>query len=828
MKNFLGLLKAKAVRLLNLYMTVITDSPNLSRQLLQDASSAVLDSEEIKNAMGYADVTADDINIRLMDNLSDITMAALASVDWIFTAETKASYNQLKVKIKDVLISEGTAEEPASDHPLVGDGRIITTFFPSIGEFLQTLKGDTTNLILEAIIACAAIFVFPGIILGILIGIAALPTWWIICSIVALFFIQLAAQANGRYEFDPAMLDKVGRTAVAPFVRTIINNSLRQKNIQETFHVTTAPGLADLSDPDQLVHTSSMKSLNELTETMTHGSLGISGSRGVGKTTILRAFCEGTFRTRDVPELPVLVSAPVDYDGREFILHLFARLCEEVIPPTPRPRIARARIRRAMQGLSIIAVLSSFALFHIGHNLTLTKSNVSFLERFVFTILIAVFTLWSSPFIFVRLFDWFKKNNVVYPRQVSVAITTAYLIVAIIVCKDIYFSTFSINLGSLAVTADSQRQHWWAIAAGIAALLCFMLTPARAPKPKVTTKNRDYIFDSARDNLDRIRFIQKITTEHTASAGWSTNLQLSGKRAREISERDLTMPRIVSDYRKFASEVAAWWKDEHGGNGRVIIGIDEVDKIRDVEAAEHFLNEIKAIFGTPDCLYLISVSNEALAKFERRSAGFRSAFDSVFDDVITVEDLKLNDAREILLHRIAGISDTFIALCYSLSGALPRDVLRAARTLIEARRHGHTTLDEILRFVLQREIERATNRALFERTRSGQEHASLSFISMLNEDWSQLSPDQLFATAGQIFTENISSLYVSIYFIGTISEIFTELVNRVPPSLLFADARYQRGVYTLARAHGLLYSDSRLALELTKISRANLGLNARD
>src|ERR1700761_2663899 len=390
MKNFLGLLKSKAVRLLNLYMTVITDSPNLSRQLLQDASSAVLDSEEIKNAMGYADVTADDINIRLMDNLSDITMAALASVDWIFTAETKASYNQLKVKIKDVLISEETAEEPASDHPLVGDGRIITTFFPSIGEFLQTLKGDTTNLILEAIIACAAIFVFPGIILGILIGIAALPTWWIICSIVALFFIQLAAQANGRYEFDPAMLDKVGRTAVAPFVRTIINNSLRQKNIQETFHVTTAPGLADLSDPDQLVHTSSMKSLNELTETMTHGSLGISGSRGVGKTTILRAFCEGTFRTRDVPELPVLVSAPVDYDGREFILHLFARLCEEVIPPTPRPRIARARIRRAMQGLSIIAVLSSFALFHIGHNLTLTKSNVSFLERFVFTILIAV------------------------------------------------------------------------------------------------------------------------------------------------------------------------------------------------------------------------------------------------------------------------------------------------------------------------------------------------------------------------------------------------------------------------------------------------------
>jgi hypothetical protein len=50
--------------------------------------------------------------------------------------------------------------------------------------------------------------------------------------------------------------------------------------------------------------------------------------------------------------------------------------------------------------------------------------------------------------------------------------------------------------------------------------------------------------------------------------------------------------------------VAAWQRSAHGGHGRVVIGIDEVDKIRDGDRAEAFLNDIKAIFGTPGCLYL--------------------------------------------------------------------------------------------------------------------------------------------------------------------------------------------------------------------------------
>ncbi len=55
----------------------------------------------------------------------------------------------------------------------------------------------------------------------------------------------------------------------------------------------------------------------------------------------------------------------------------------------------------------------------------------------------------------------------------------------------------------------------------------------------------------------------------------------------------------------------------------MLIGIDEVDKILDGERAEAFLNDIKAVFGVPGCLYLVSLSENALAVFARAVLPYR-------------------------------------------------------------------------------------------------------------------------------------------------------------------------------------------------------------
>src|SRR5205814_7703254 len=62
------------------------------------------------------------------------------------------------------------------------------------------------------------------------------------------------------------------------------------------------------------------------------GALPSSGARGVGKSTVL-AVLTGDGAAAEGPDaaLTVLVSAPVQYDAREFLLHLYAQLCKVVL-----------------------------------------------------------------------------------------------------------------------------------------------------------------------------------------------------------------------------------------------------------------------------------------------------------------------------------------------------------------------------------------------------------------------------------------------------------------------------------------------------------------
>ena len=62
-------------------------------------------------------------------------------------------------------------------------------------------------------------------------------------------------------------------------------------------------------------------------EQMPGGSIGVSGPRGVGKTTLIRSYAADS--ATNSYALSVMVSAPVDYAARDFILHLFETICRK-------------------------------------------------------------------------------------------------------------------------------------------------------------------------------------------------------------------------------------------------------------------------------------------------------------------------------------------------------------------------------------------------------------------------------------------------------------------------------------------------------------------
>ena len=182
------------------------------------------------------------------------------------------------------------------------------------------------------------------------------------------------------------------------------------------------------------------------------------------------------------------------------------------------------------------------------------------------------------------------------------------------------------------------------------------------------------------------RWLKEIKFQQTYTSGWSGSMKLpigiegGINTAISLAGKQMSLPEIVDGFVRFLKLISHGYK--------IIIGIDELDKLDSDEKAQRFLNEIKAIFGLPNCFYLISVSESAMSNFEQRGLPFRDTFDSSFDNVIYVDYLNLEKTKRLIARRVIGMPVPFSCLCYCVSGGLARDAIRACRNLIECAETG--------------------------------------------------------------------------------------------------------------------------------------------
>ncbi|MFE5872821.1 hypothetical protein ACFQ6V_29775, partial [Streptomyces roseifaciens] len=132
--------------------------------------------------------------------------------------------------------------------------------------------------------------------------------------------------------------------------------------------------------------------------------------------------------------------------------------------------------------------------------------------------------------------------------------------------------------------------------------------------------------------------------------------------------------------------------------------------IESPEEARTFLNEIKGVLQAPNAHFIISISEDAIAGFERRGIPYRDAFDSAFDDVLPVTYLSAQECRELLDERVVAIPPSFMALGYCLSGGLARDLGRVMYRMIStADRTDERTLTEVTRRIVHEEMSAKTD-----------------------------------------------------------------------------------------------------------------------
>ncbi|MHC3470145.1 NACHT domain-containing protein [Streptomyces sp. 7R007] len=80
---------------------------------------------------------------------------------------------------------------------------------------------------------------------------------------------------------------------------------------------------------DQFLNTDAADEIEYHLRSLESASIGISGQRGAGKSSLMQRFCtRGPLSAAD--DLLVLVPAPTSYDPREFLIHMFAEVCRSI------------------------------------------------------------------------------------------------------------------------------------------------------------------------------------------------------------------------------------------------------------------------------------------------------------------------------------------------------------------------------------------------------------------------------------------------------------------------------------------------------------------
>jgi len=199
------------------------------------------------------------------------------------------------------------------------------------------------------------------------------------------------------------------------------------------------------------------------------------------------------------------------------------------------------------------------------------------------------------------------------------------------------------------------------------------------------------------------------TDQWTIAGGLSAKgASLNRQKQTTITQKELTHPELISAFTQYLETYRRF------GGHKILIAIDELDKLASAEEAIGAINSLKDLFHLPNSHFVVSVSEDALIRFVMRGIPFRDVFDSSFDDIIQVEPPSPENAWKLLAHRTGGFPISVALFCYAWSGGIPRDLIRTARECVNIRRRlgKPVTVGELAPPIVRNDVKDALEAAL--------------------------------------------------------------------------------------------------------------------
>ncbi|GAA0366114.1 hypothetical protein NE235_02515 [Actinoallomurus spadix] len=183
--------------------------------------------------------------------------------------------------------------------------------------------------------------------------------------------------------------------------------------------------------------------------------------------------------------------------------------------------------------------------------------------------------------------------------------------------------------------------------------------------------------DRAVEHLIRLHTVRSIARGNTGTAALPLGATTQLTRTLTVTTQTPTYPELVGEFRGFLAELAAHLR---GHGRRLIIAIDEVDRIG--SKAPEFLQELKAVFGVPNCFFLVSVADDLATGFAGRATPAVDSLESAFDELVRMNFLTWRESRDLLQRRVIGLPTPYALLCHILSGGVARELIRTTRRLL--------------------------------------------------------------------------------------------------------------------------------------------------
>jgi energy-coupling factor transporter ATP-binding protein EcfA2 len=484
--------------------------------------------------------------------------------------------------------------------------------------------------------------------------------------------------------------------------------------------VTTGRGLSEVVNSTNEVPTAVYRDLLQTLENLPGASIGICGPRGAGKSTLLWSICGANRKVGDREAIAVCTAAPVEYETRDFMLHIFSCVCQRVL------QTKGVADDRGMpfdeQNADDLARPLLMQQSRVGWLLVWLGTSIVMLSLF-FAVLIWFPGLPDNPAgpapkpaasqpstqLAPAPAGAAKETKATDSSPASAAPAASQLpaqpapgaqgsalqaspksgdtsegpgtrqasksFIEILELKPgplLLWGAVAMLLGLLLISLEqlSRVRKKYADGARVPPPLRLFIRPSRPTAPG------DPLALRAQQHLREIRF------QRSYSSGWSGALKIPAgfemgtTLGTSLAQKQESLPELVDRFRGFVELITREYS-------RVIIGIDELDKLKSETDARQFVNGIKAIFNIPNCFYLMSVSENAISNFERRGMPFRDEFDSAFDDIRHIDYLTLDGSRHLLGRRVLNLPEAFLCLCYVLSAGLPRDLIRVTRAMLD-------------------------------------------------------------------------------------------------------------------------------------------------